>query len=118
MKIKEEKVNIAKDIIDTSSDIEIILAITYLKRLKVYKHQINENTLKIKELDAFIIECLDKYLEIKDIIDETSQKESYLQKKEYYLNRLSQIEIGIYTHVLLLKNKIEDVYDIMYTLEK
>ena len=55
MKIKEEKVNIAKDIIDTSSDIEIILAITYLKRLKAYEHQIKENTLKIKELDSFII---------------------------------------------------------------
>ena len=111
MKIKAEKVNIAKDILDTSSDIEIILAITYLKRLKKYEAQ-------IKELDLFIIECLDKYLEIKDIIDETSQKESYLQKKEYYLNRLAQIEIGIYTHVHLLKNKIEDVYDIMYTIEK
>ena len=34
MKIKEEKVNIAKDILDTSSDIENILAINYLKRLK------------------------------------------------------------------------------------
>ena len=118
MKIKEEKINIAKDIVDTSSDIEIILAVTYLKRVKQYFNQIKENTLKIKELDAFIIECLDKYLEIKDIIDETSQKESYLQKKQYYLNRLSQIELGIYTHVLLLKNKIDDVYDIMYTLDK
>ena len=113
MKIKEEKVNIAKDILDTSSDIEIILAITYLKRLKKYEAQIKENTLKIKELDLFIIECLDKYLEIKDIIDETSQKESYLQKKEYYLNRLSQIELGIYTHVLLLKNKIEDIKELI-----
>ena len=34
-----------------------------------------------------VVGSLDKYLEIKDIIDETSQKESYLQKKEYYLNR-------------------------------
>ena len=117
MKIKEEKLNIAKDILDTSSDIEILLAITYLKRTKAYFKQIKNNTFKIKELDLFIIECLDKYLEIKDIIDETSQKESYLQKKEYYLNRLSQIEIGIYTHVLLIKNKIDDVYDIMYALE-
>ena len=117
MKIKEEKLNIAKDILDTSSDIEILLAITYLKRVKAYFKQLKNNTYKIKELDLFIIECLDKYLEIKDIIDETSQKESYVQKKEYYLNRLSQIEIGIYTHVLLLKNKIDDVYDIMYSLE-
>ena len=117
MKIKEEKLNIAKDILDTSSDIEILLAITYLKRVKAYFKQIKNNTFKIKELDLFIIECLDKYLEIKDIIDETSQKESYIQKKEYYLNRLSQIEIGIYTHVLLIKNKIDDVYDIMYALE-
>ena len=117
MKIKEEKLNIAKDILDTSSDIEILLAITYLKRVKAYFKQIKNNTFKIKELDLFIIECLDKYLEIKDIIDETSQKKSYIQKKEYYLNRLSQIEIGIYTHVLLLKNKIDDVYDIMYSLE-
>ena len=117
MKIKEEKLNIAKDILDTSSDIEILLAITYLKRVKAYFKQIKNNTFKIKELDLFIIECLDKYLEIKDIIDETSQKESYIQKKEYYLNRLGQIEIGIYTHVLLLKNKIDDVYDIMYSLE-
>ena len=117
MKIKEEKLNIAKDILDTSSDIEILLAITYLKRVKAYFKQLKNNTFKIKELDLFIIECLDKYLEIKDIIDETSQKESYVQKKEYYLNRLSQIEIGIYTHVLLLKNKIDDVYDIMYSLE-
>ena len=117
MKIKEEKLNIAKDILDTSSDIEILLAITYLKRVKAYFKQLKNNTYKIKELDLFIIECLDKYLEIKAIIDETSQKESYVQKKEYYLNRLSQIEIGIYTHVLLLKNKIDDVYDIMYSLE-
>ena len=117
MKIKEEKVNIAKDIIDRSSDIEIILAITYLKRIKRFINQIKENTLRIKELDSFILECLDKYLEIRDIIDETSQKESYLQKKEYYLNRLSQIELGIYTHVLLIKDKIEDVYDIMYTID-
>ena len=118
MKIRDEKLNIAKDILDTSSDIEILLAITYLKRVNAYYKQLKNNTFKIKELDSFIIECLDKYLEIKDIIDETSQRESYIQKKEYYLNRLSQIEIGIYTHVLLLKNKIDDVYDIMYSLEK
>ena len=47
MKIKEEKLNIAKDILDTSSDIEILLAITYLKRVKAYYKQIKNNTFKI-----------------------------------------------------------------------
>jgi len=115
MIIDENKINLAKDIVFNSSDIETINAINYLKIIKNFKIELKNNKYNIKSLDKFISECLLKYIEIRDIIQETQDTKVYLYKKDYYLNRLLHIEMGIYTHILLIKGKIDDVYDIIYS---
>ena len=117
MYIDENKLNLAKDIVINSSDIDTIIAINYLKKIRNFNEELKCNKFNIKELDKFIKECIDKYIEIQDIIQEIEDDKIYLFKKDYYLKRLSCIELGIYTHILLLKGKIEDVYDIMYAIK-
>lgn len=113
MLIDENKINLAKDIVFNSSDIETINAINYLRIIKEFKEQLKANKFNIRALDKFINECLIKYIETRDIIQDTHDNNIYLFKKDFYLKRLSNIELGIYTHILLIKGKIDDVYDIM-----
>ena len=108
--IDETKINLAKDIIFNSSDIETISALYYLKRINEFKEELLCNRFNIKKLDRFIKECIDNYLETKNIIQE-SDNTLYLYKKDYYLKRLQNIEIGIYTHILIIKRKIDNVYE-------
>ena len=117
MKVNEKKLNLAKDILINSSDIETIVAINNIKQIKKYITQIKDNKLNFIELDSFIKKCTLKYIEIIDIIQETIDRNIYLYKKDYYLKRLDCIELGIYTYILKIKGKIEDVYDIMYSIE-
>jgi len=113
MIIDENKLNLAKDLIFNSSDIETILAVSKLKKIKKYKEEISNNKLNIKELDNFIYECIIKYKEIEDIIKENTDNKIYLYKKEYYIKKLENIELGIYIHILLIKNKIDGFYNII-----
>ena len=115
MIIDEKKVSLAKDIVFNSSDIETINAINYIKIINSLKDELNNNSYNIKFLNKFINECVDKYDEIKDIIKNNTDYKIYLYKREYYLKRLDYIEIGIYTHILLIKGKIKAVYDVMNT---
>lgn len=117
MEINETKINLAKDIIINSSDIDTIVAINYLKKIKNFKEELYCNRFNIKELEIFINECIDKYIETRDIIQETTNNKIYLYRKDFYLNRLSCIELGIYTHILLIKGKIEEVYDMIYAVK-
>ena len=114
MIIDENKISLARDIVFNSSDIETINAINYLKIIKKFKEELNNNKYNIKQIDKFINECILKYIEIREIIQNSLDNKIYLYKKDYYLQRLSNIELGIYTHILLIKGKIEEIYEIMY----
>lgn len=117
MKINKNRVSLAKDILINSSDIETIIAINNIKKVKYYIDNLKLNKFNFNELDKFIKDCLIKYVEIIDIIEEMIDNNIYLFKKDYYLARLECVELGIYTHILLIKGKIDDVYDIMYSIE-
>lgn len=117
MKLNNNKINLAKDILINSSDIKTLIAIKDIKKLNKYKKEIINNKLKIKELDIFIKDCIRKYKEIIDLIEDTIDNNIYLYKKDYYLKRLDLVELGIYTHILLIKGKIDEVYEIMYSIE-
>ena len=58
MIIDENKISLARDIVFNSSDIETINAINYLKIIKKFKEEINNNKYNIKQLDKFINECI------------------------------------------------------------
>ncbi len=114
--LNEEKISLAKDIVFNSSDIETIIAVNYLKKIKQFELELNKNKFNISKLDRFIKNCIIRYEEVIEIIQNDNDSNIYLYKKDFYLKRLDLIESAIYTHILLIKGKIDDVYDIMYSI--